>query len=137
MLRPETKVRARALQLLYAWDIQDRSPMAEVAHGVLSVHGGRGREWGAAENLATEVASTAGTLDGQIAAVADHWRMSRIGVVERNILRIGMHELSVTDTPAPVIISEALRLAHWFAGPKSVPFVNGVLDTLARQCRRL
>ena len=59
------------------------------------------------------------------------------GVIEKNILRLGLMELEAGATPAPVVIDEALRLAHWFAGDKAPPFVNGVLDTLARRLGRL
>jgi N utilization substance protein B len=60
-----------------------------------------------------------------------------MGVVERNILRIGIHELRGGAVPAKVAIDEAVRLAHWFGGPKSPAFVNGVLDRVAHTLGRL
>jgi N utilization substance protein B len=137
MLRPESRVRARALQLLYAWDLQNRPPMRDVAYRLLGVHGARGPAWDEAEALATAVAARAAALDEPIAAVVERWRPERIGIVERNILRLGLHELERGETPSRVVIDEALRLAHWFAGSKAPAFVNGVLDALARQRGRL
>jgi len=90
-----------------------------------------------AETLATAVVGDLERLDGEIAETADRWRLERIGVVERNILRLALHELQIDSAPARVVIDEAMRLARWFAGPKAPPFINGVLDTLARRHGRL
>jgi N utilization substance protein B len=69
--------------------------------------------------------------------VVEHWRPERIGVIERNILRIALHELLMETAPPRVIIDEAVRLAQRFAGVKAPAFVNGVLDRLARRAGRL
>lgn len=137
MLRPESRARARALQLLYAWELQGRPRMREVAWRLLGVHGARGREWERAETLAQAVADDVDGLDAEIMRAAAQWRLERIGVVERNILRLGLHELVHDTAPPRVVIDEALRLAHWFAGARAPAFVNGVLDALARQHDRL
>jgi N utilization substance protein B len=136
VLRRETKVRARAMQLLYAWELQHRRPLAEVA-GALGVEDGRLSEGADARDLAARVASHADALDEQIEEAADKWRLSRIGMVERNILRLGLHELLECAVPPRVVIDEGVRLAQWFAGDKAPAFVNGVLDALARRHGRL
>ncbi len=137
MLRRESRVRARALQLLYAWELQGRPAVRAVADGLYAVHGGHDRVWEDAERLALAVATAVDELDGAIVPELTRWRLARVGVNERNILRLAAHELQQGALPAPVIISEALRLAHWFAGAKAGAFVNGVLDTLARRMGRL
>jgi N utilization substance protein B len=91
----------------------------------------------AAASLAQGVAVHADDLDEEIGAAAEKWRVSRMGVVERNILRLGLHELLENDVPPRVVIDESVRLAKWFAGEKSTGFVNGVLDALARRHGRL
>jgi len=58
-------------------------------------------------------------------------------VNERNILRLAIYELTATDLPAAIVISEALRLARWFASSKAPPLINGVLDPVARRLGRL
>lgn len=136
-LRAETKTRARALQLLYAWEIQGQSDLKAVSHRLAglaerSVQGTR-----EVEALAKRVSERVEALDREIEETIEGWRLSRIGVVERNILRLALTELLDEEVPAKVVIDEALRLAHWFAGPKAYTLVNGVLDTLARRHGRL
>jgi N utilization substance protein B len=137
MLRRETRVRARALQILYAWELQDRPPVRRVADGLSQLHGRHDRVWDRAEAMAEVVAEAAARLDAEVTQDIERWRLARVGVNERNILRLAAHELLHTETPAPIVISEAVRLAHWFAGAKAAPFVNGVLDALARRVGRL
>ena len=137
MLRTETRTRARALQLLYAWELQDRPPMSEVMPSVAGITRSEATVRLSAERLANSVVDQIENLDSAIADTADNWRFERIGVVERNICRLALCELKKGDAPAAVIIDEALRLAHWFAGPRAPAFINGVLDTLARHHGRL
>jgi N utilization substance protein B len=137
MLRPESRVRARALQILYAWELQRRPPVRAVADGLYRLRGGGDRVWERAEQLAEAVAGAVVALDDEVVRDIERWRLARVGVNERNILRIATHELLHTETPAAIVISEAVRLAHWFAGAKAPPFVNGVLDALARRVGRL
>ncbi len=102
-------------------------------------HCGGGELFGAEgpEALASAVASDADRLDAEIEAAVEEWRLSRLGTVEHNILRLALHELLVQTAPPRVVINEAVRLAHWFAGLKAPAFINGVLDTLARRHGRL
>jgi N utilization substance protein B len=90
-----------------------------------------------AEILASGVVANQESLDRRIRDAADNWRVERIGVVERIILRLGIHELDVGETPPKVVIDEAIRLAQWFGGPKTPAFVNGVLDRIAHSLGRL
>ena len=125
--------------MLYAWDVQQRPPMATVVHQVLQLAGPRERPGTGdrASTIACGVATQATSLDTEIAGAADNWRLERIGAIERAILRLALFELHENAAPAPVVIDEAVRLAHWFAGPKAPAFINGVLDGLARRGGRL
>jgi N utilization substance protein B len=123
--------------MLYAWELQGGPSIQRVAEDVIRWSPRQIACGEAAEVLATAVARRVDDLDRQIGGAADNWRLDRIGTVERNILRMGLHELQESDTPARVVISEAVRLAHWFAGGGAPGFVNGVLDALARQLGRL
>jgi N utilization substance protein B len=137
MLRPETKSRARALQLLYAWEMQGRPEMPGIASGLSRLTGPEPRILDRAEQLANEVVADVGALDAEAARASENWRLSRIAVVERNILRLGIHELRRGEVPPKVAIDEAVRLAHWFGGVRAPGFVNGVLDCVARATGRL
>lgn len=90
-----------------------------------------------AEERAGAVVAAIPRLDAEIGAAADNWRLERIGVIERNILRLALFEIEQGSVPVKVAINEAIRLALWFAGPKAPPFVNGVLDTIAHRLGRL
>ena len=58
-----------------------------------------------------------------------------MAAVDRNLLRLAVYELLHTDTPAQVVINEAVELAHDFGGERSPAFINGVLDAVARDAR--
>jgi len=137
VLRPETKTRARALQLLYAWELQERPSIDRVVAQLLTGSPVWRRSVEGSEPLAAAVADRAPQLDAEIAEVADNWRFERIGIIEQNILRLAIYELSETSVPPRVAISEAVQLAHWFAGPKAPGFVNGILDAVARRAGKL
>ncbi|HEU4698020.1 MAG TPA: transcription antitermination factor NusB [Gemmatimonadales bacterium] len=137
MLRLETKARARALQLLYAWELQGEPKMHGVATGLSRITGPEPRILDHAEALADGVVRHVAELDRLAADAAENWRLSRIATVERNILRLGIHELRSDDVPPKVAIDEAVQLAHWFGGPKAPAFVNGVLDRVAHRLGRL
>jgi transcription antitermination protein NusB len=89
-----------------------------------------------AERLATGAQSRAADLDAGIAEAATHWRLDRIAPVDRTILRLGAYELEVeTETPAAVVLDEAVELAKRFGEVDSPAFVNGVLDAIRRRVR--
>jgi transcription antitermination protein NusB len=137
MLRTETKSRARALQLLYAWELRGEPPIPVVANGLSRLTGPEPALLDRAEALAAGVVADLDSLDAEAARAAENWRMSRIAVVERNILRLAILELRRGEVPPKVAIDEAVRLAHWFGGARAAGFVNGVLDGIARATGRL
>lgn len=132
--KPETRARALALQLLYAWDVPghgDAAPEAAWGRALALVRGGPRIEE-MALGFATDVVRRCGELDGYIQQAAQRWRIERLGIVDRNILRVAAGELTRGGTPPKVVIDEAVRLARWFGGEQSPSFVNGVLDRIAR-----
>jgi N utilization substance protein B len=73
-------------------------------------------------------------IDQLIERNAEHWRMDRMAAVDRNLLRAGVAEfLGFPETPRAVVINEALEIARRFSTPESVHFINGVLDSVARE----
>jgi N utilization substance protein B len=136
MLRPETKARARALQILYSMEIGHGS-LDDAVTRLALLTGPDPAVYDGAEALADAVLRERDDLDRHATEASDNWRLERIAPVERNILRIGVHELLRGAVPPKVAIDEAVQLAHWFGGAKAPSFVNGVLDRVAHTIGRL
>ncbi len=93
-----------------------------------------GKVRGFADDLFRVAAERTAEIDEIIERNAEHWRMERMAAVDRNVLRAGIAEfLGFPDTPRPVVINEALEIARRFSTPESVQFINGVLDSVARE----
>jgi len=89
-----------------------------------------------ARELAVAVRARLEQVDAAIVRHARNWRLVRMAVVDRNILRLGSYELEFTDTPVAVVLNEAVDLARRFGSDASPAFVNGILDAIAREVRR-
>jgi N utilization substance protein B len=137
VIRPESRRRARALQLLYAHEAIPDATGAEIFRGLARLTGPEPAVLDAARALADGVLAHRDALDELARAAADNWRLERVATVERNILRLAIHELTVGVTPPKVVIDEAVWLAQRFAGGRAPAFVNGVLDRVARTMGRL
>lgn len=136
-LRSETRARARALQLLYAWEIDGRTPVEDLMPGVARITGSPPGILIEAVAIAAGVIERRDEIDSAFTQAATNWRIERLAMVDRNILRLGVFELMSGAVPPKVAIDEALYLAHRFGGLQSAAFVNGVLDTVARTLGRL
>jgi N utilization substance protein B len=130
-----TKARESAFQILYQWQITGE-PMSVVLDGFWRVRSGTPAAKAMAERLSLGAQARAAVLDGQIAEAATHWRIERIAPVDRTILRLGAYELAEErQTPAAVVIDEAVELAKRFGEEDSPAFVNGVLDAIRKRVR--
>jgi len=128
------KSRELALQMLFQADM-GKQPKEEVRRSFwrerAEVEGGT-RAF--ADDLFGVACDRAAEIDELIERHTEHWRMDRMAAVDRNILRLGVAEfLGYPDTPRPVVINEALEIARRFSAPESVHFINGVLDSVARE----
>ncbi|MBN2342749.1 MAG: transcription antitermination factor NusB [Deltaproteobacteria bacterium] len=85
-------------------------------------------------HLFTQIATHVAQIDHTITSASDNWRLERMSRVDRNILRIGVFELTQTEvaTPVKIVINEAVELAKRFGAEESAAFVNGVLDRIAK-----
>lgn len=72
------------------------------------------------------------TIDETLAKYSQNWRVERMPSVDRNILRIATYELMRGESASAIVIDEALELARRFSGDESVPFINGLLDAVAK-----
>ncbi len=115
--------RRQALFLLYQWDLTGR-PLTTLFEGAPDLF---------AEELARAVAGSADALDARITAASTDWPADRLGTLERNILRIGIHELEEGTVPSEVAINEAVVLAKRYATEEAARLVNGVLGRVQRE----
>ena len=115
--------RRTALFLLYQWDLTGR-PLASLYEGEVDPF---------ARDLADAVAAEAVDLDARIDEAAEEWTADRMGVIERNVLRIGVHELAHGTVPVEVAIGEAVTLAKRYASEDAGRLVNGILGRIARE----
>ena len=126
--------REAALQLLYQWEIgriDQPGPDADVLYW--AAHPAPESRQAFAAALARGTAARAPEIDPLIAGHARNWRLSRMAVLDRLILRMAVYELQCGRTPPPVVIDEAIELAKTFSGDQSAGFVNGVLDSVRRE----
>lgn len=137
------KSRQKALQVLFAWDLIKLPVESAIATYYAEIWGAEyEEETGEAapppaadaflEALARGTVANVGTLDELIAKRAERWRLDRMPVVDRNILRMAIYEMKYEGTPPPVVIDEALELAKRYSEDEAVPFINGVLDAVRR-----
>jgi transcription antitermination protein NusB len=76
-------------------------------------------------------------IDAIISAHAQNWRIERMVVIDRIVLRLSVYELlAEAETPARVVINEGIELARTYSGEEAVPFVNGVLDSVRKELKR-
>lgn len=128
-----SRAREVALQLLFQRDLNPDSEQAQVERFARD----RLRDSSLQAfclGLVDGVHAHLGEIDSRLGEVAENWRLPRMAVVDRNILRMGTYEILFTpQTPAPAAIDEAIELARRFGTVDSPRFVNGVLDKLKPQ----
>jgi N utilization substance protein B len=135
--RLETRGRARALQALYAADVRDMSQLRKIALHVFDDLAVEADERAVASKLIATVVERGAELDVALADITANWRLERLGVIERSVLRLAAAEFARGETPVRVVLQEAVHLAERFGTARSARFVNGVLDAYARRLGRL
>jgi transcription antitermination protein NusB len=115
--------RRTAFFLLYQWDLTGQ-PLGTNYEGEVDEF---------ALGLAQAVAEHADELDERISTVSGDWPAKQLGTVERNVLRIGVHELQEGTVPLEVAIDEAVSLAKRYASEDAGRLVNGILGALAKE----
>ncbi|HKO56711.1 MAG TPA: transcription antitermination factor NusB [Thermoanaerobaculia bacterium] len=127
------KARELALQMLFQHDISGNEPdMITSTFEDLQKSKPNTREF--AVKIFRGTVDHLGEIDDMIQRQADNWRLSRMAVVDRNIIRMSVYEfLHETDTPKLVIIDEAIEIAKKFGTQKSSQFINGILDGILKR----
>ncbi|MBC8030979.1 MAG: transcription antitermination factor NusB [Pyrinomonadaceae bacterium] len=128
------KARECALQMLFAADVADAVP-EDVLRLYWAQLGDADVEE-AARDFATRLAlgtlARLEALDERIRSRAEHWRIPRMAIVDRNILRLAVYEFLYEPTPRTVAINEALEIARRFSTYEATQFINGILDAIKR-----
>jgi N utilization substance protein B len=128
------KARECALQMLFAADVAQTAPddlvrtyWAELGETDIE---DSAREF--ATRLAVGTLAHTNELDERIRVRAEHWRIARMAIVDRNILRLAVYEFLHETTPRTVAINEALEIARRFSTYEATQFINGILDAIKR-----
>ncbi len=128
-----SQARQVVVQLLYQDDLNPQVETTAVANFLRKSLNRKASAMEFALSLLDGVRQHRAELDQVLAAKAEHWSLERMGVVDRNILRLGAYEILYTDTPGRVAINEAVELAKLFGAQPSAAFVNGVLDRVMHE----
>jgi N utilization substance protein B len=147
------RAREAALQMLYQWEVgrvsaheavrtywpgRDAPPSADDEHADAVpdvVVDEIGRTF--ANALVAGTIARVSDTDALIATHLKNWRIERVAVIDRLVMRMAIYELlTEQETPAKVIINEALELARTFSGEDPVPLINGVLDAVRKALNR-
>jgi N utilization substance protein B len=136
-MRNRSKAREAVLQALYQMDVTG-APLDECAKRVSRGEDDGEEITGAAaeyfETLFFAITERLEGLDELIEKYSDNWSVKRMTVVDRNVLRLAVYELSAAgDIPFRVVIDEAVELAKRFGTEESSAFVNGILDKIAKE----
>ncbi len=130
-----TRARAWALQIHYQWDVGKRAgSVSEALDAVVAIRTIAESRMPYLRRIVTELDARGEELDELLQLALDNWRMERLALIDRGILRIAAAELVCFDEiPPKVSIQEAVRLAEQYSGSESPRFVNGVLDAFYKR----
>jgi transcription antitermination protein NusB len=135
-----TRAREAALQMMYQMEIGRASAHEAIVtywpvHDAADALGEPLREF--ANGLVRGTMGRLPEIDAIITAHAQNWRIERMVVIDRIVLRLAIYELlAEPETPARVVINEGIELARTYSGDEAVPFVNGVLDSVRKELKR-
>ena len=135
-MRQRSRARAWALQALYAWEQRGADPANAVAvlHELFANLRVSPQNRPYAEVLVRLVAVNLERVDRAIEESLTNWRMERLSVIDRNVLRLGTAEMLFVDEASPrAVIKEMVQLAEKYGTGDSARFVNGVLDAVMRR----
>lgn len=134
MARKRSRARGWALQVLYAWEVRgERDRLPDLLGEFISRRriGAEAQEY--LETLITTLDLYLEPIDEAIAASLLNWRLERLSIIDRSILRLAGAEMLHLAIPPRVVIQEAIQLAEKYGTSESPRFINGVLDALMRR----
>ena len=117
------EARRTAVFLLYQWDLTGQ-PLTSLYEGDVDPY---------ATELAEGVQAHAGELDRRLTEASAAWPAERLGALERNVMRVALHELDRGEVPTEVVLDEAVRLSKRYSSEDAGRLVNGILGRIARE----
>ncbi len=130
---PNSRARSWVLQFLYGWEAREASEFTEHAKEARRYRRVSPRYRPHIDRLVRALSENMEQIDRSITASMPNWRMNRLSVIDRSILRIGAVELILFDDIPPLVcIHEAIQMAEKYGSEASPRFVNGVLDAVYR-----
>jgi N utilization substance protein B len=126
-----TKSREFAMQMLFQWDMSRQDPTKlEAKFWRTAKAADNTRAF--ANKLFEGAAKYADELDALIVQHAQNWRLERMAIIDRAVLRLAIYELRLAETPPKVVLNEAVDLAKKFSSEDAGAFVNGILDAVRK-----
>jgi N utilization substance protein B len=125
------KAREYALQMAFQWEI-GRQNVARIEEGFWRMVRGDKNMRALANQLFEGTVAASTELEALVGKHAQNWRVERMSVMDRVILKLAAWELRAGKTPPKVVLNEALELAKTFSSGESAAFINGVLDAMLK-----
>jgi N utilization substance protein B len=125
------KAREYALQMAFQWEI-GRQNVGRIEEGFWRMVRADKNVRALANQLFESTIAASADLEAMMAVHADNWRVERMAVIDRVILKLAACELRAGKTPPKVVLDEAVELAKTFSSAESASFVNGVLDAMLK-----
>lgn len=130
---PRRKAREYALQMLFQWDITHDS-IDQIVSNFFEQQEETQAVGDFARQLVIRTVEHIEKIDALIQRHAEHWRLDRMAIVDRNLLRLATQEfLFDKETPKAVVINEAIEIAQRFSSKESPQFINGILDSIKKE----
>ena len=130
------RAREYALQILSPLDLAPRTP-SECLDEFWRGKNVKAAVTGFVRRLVLGAMEHRDSIDGVLTGISHHWRVSRMAVVDRNVLRLALYEMFFEKaTPPVVVINEAIEVAKKFGDDESGPFINGILDAVRLRLER-
>ncbi|BBB32202.1 N utilization substance protein B [Thermotomaculum hydrothermale] len=131
------KAREYALYMLYSYDVTGLNPDYILKNFYADLErakaGSKTKEY--AEKLFKKVLEKKSIIDKTIESKSQHWKLSRMSTIDRNILRIATYELLFEDLDPPIVINEAIEIGKKYGDSESGVFINGILDAINKDLK--
>ena len=133
-MRKRTRSRELALQLLYQFDARGEDARDQMEQFLEGEEPGEEEVHAFARRLVEGTRRERAAIDELLAGAAENWKLHRMAIVDRNILRMAIYEmLHLDEIPAKVSINEAIELGKRYSTKQSGSFINGILDRIRRE----